>query len=256
MSGVLRAANAVAFPLVLVLNGLAGSGALSGRSIGEIANAYPSYFLPANYVFGIWSFIYLGLAAFCVYQLRPTWQDGDAAERAGALWLGNAALNAAWLSAFSFERYLTAWLLMIGLLLNLIWIHERVGTGTRTLPLRDRFLVAAPFNVYLAWISVALIANTFQLVAVVGWDGFGVDGSYWAAGMMLVGTGLAVTMSFRRESWAFPLVFAWAFIGIAARYPDVLLIRNVAWGGAACGVLVGALMRLRAPVSPDWPDAA
>ena len=154
MSGVLRAANAVAFPLVLVLNGLAGSGALSGRSIGEIANAYPSYFLPANYVFGIWSFIYLGLAIFCVYQLRPVWQDGDATERVGYLWVGNAALNTAWLSAFSFERYLTAWLLMIGLLLNLIWVHERVGTGTRTLPVRDRFLVAAPFNVYLAWISV------------------------------------------------------------------------------------------------------
>ena len=256
MNSRLRVANAVVFPLVLLLNGLAGSGALSGRSIGEIANAFSSYFLPADYVFGIWSFIYLGLAAFAVYQLRPAWQDGDAAGRIGYLWIGNAALNTAWLSAFSFERYLTAWLLMVALLLNLIWIHERIGTGTRSLPLRDRFLVAAPFNVYLAWISVALIANTFQLVTVIGWGGFGVDGSVWAAGMMLVGTALAVTMSHRRASWAFPLVFAWAFVGIAARYPEVSLVRNVAWAAAATGVLAGLSIRFRAPKSPDWPESA
>jgi hypothetical protein len=163
----------------------------------------------------------------------------------GSGWLANAALNVAWLSAFSFERYLTAWLLMVALLLNLIWIHERLGTGRRELPLRDRVLVAAPFNLYLAWISVALIANTFQLVAVVEWGGFGVDGATWAAGMMLIATGLAITMAERRSSWAFPLVFAWAFVGIAARHPDHRFVGWVALGSAAVVLVVPVLMRFR-----------
>jgi hypothetical protein len=237
------------------MNGLAGSGALSGRSIGAIANAYPTYFLPASYVFGIWSLIYLGLLAYVAYQLRPAWQDGDAASRIGSGWLANAALNTAWLSAFSFERFITAWLLMVALLANLIWIHERVGTGTRPLPHRDRALVAGPFNVYLAWISVALIANTFQLVAVVGWDGFGIPGVAWACAMLVVAGLLAATMARRRASWAFPLVFAWAFVGIAARYPDVAPLRNVAWVTAVAGVGYRSLLAVRARGASDWPEA-
>lgn len=238
-----------AFPIVLLLNGLAGSGALSGRSIGDIANAYPTYFLPASYVFGIWSLIYLGLGAYVVYQAWLPWQDGDATARMGPGWLANAALNVAWLSAFSFERYLTAWLLMVALLANLIWIHERIGTGRRVLPLRDRAFVATPFNVYLAWISVALIANTFQLVAVVGWRGFGIDGAVWAVGMMAVATALALAMAARRSSWAFPFVFAWAFVGIASRHADHDFVAWMALGSATV-VLVGpALMHFRRPRS-------
>lgn len=234
-----------AFPFVLILNGLAGSGALSGRSIGEIANAYPTYFLPASYVFGIWSLIYLGLGAYVVYQAWLPWQDGDAAARMGPGWLANAALNVSWLSAFSFERYLTAWLLMIALLGNLIWMHERIGTGRRALPPRDRAFVAIPFNVYLAWISVALIANTFQLVAVVGWRGFGIDGAVWAAGMMGVATALALAMAVRRSSRAFPLVFAWAFVGIASRHADHGFVGWVALGSATVVLVVPVLMEFR-----------
>jgi len=36
-----RVIGVLTFPLVIVLNGLAGSGALSGESIGAIANPYP-----------------------------------------------------------------------------------------------------------------------------------------------------------------------------------------------------------------------
>ena len=252
----LRVANLLAFPIVLTLNALAGSGALSGRSIGEIANAYPTYFLPADYVFGIWSIIYAGLAAFVVYQARPGWRDGEAVRRLGTGWLANAALNVAWLSAFSFGRYLTAWLLMIALLGNLVWIHERIGIGRSPLSLRDRLLVATPFSIYLAWISVALIANTSQLVAVVGWNGFGIDGRVWAALMITVGTGLSATMAARRSSWAFPLVFAWAFIGIAVRYPDAVLVRSVAWIGAIVGVAFRGALAARRFSADDWPGAS
>ena len=220
----LRLANASAFAGVLVLNGLAGSGALSGQSIGVIANQYPSYFLPANYVFGIWSLIYLALGAFAIYQLAPVWQDGDTAQRLGLGWIGNALLNTAWLTAFSFGRFVTAWLLMILLLLNLVMIHEKLGLGRRELAWRDRACVGTPFAIYLAWISVAVIANTFQLVTFLGWDGLGVPGPVWSAGMLLVGGVLSAAMAVRRSSWAFPLVFAWAFVGIAVRYSEIGLI--------------------------------
>jgi hypothetical protein len=228
--------NALAFVAVVGLNALAGSGALSGQSIGVIANQYPSYFLPANYVFGIWSLIYLGLGGFVAYQLRPAWQTGDTSQRVGVGWLVNAALNVAWLTAFSFGRFVMAWILMVALLGNLIWIHERLALGRRDLTPRDGLFVGAPFAVYLAWISVALIANTFQLVTFLGWGGFGVAGPVWSAGMLIVAGVLSATMAARRGSWAFPLVFAWAFVGIAVRYSEIPLIAVAALSMAGAGL--------------------
>ena len=83
---VLQALNLAVLVLVLWLNGLAGSGGLSGESIGLIANRYPSWFLPANYVFGIWSLIYLGLTAFTVFQLLPGERSNPAVTAIGWWW--------------------------------------------------------------------------------------------------------------------------------------------------------------------------
>ena len=78
---------------VITLNGAAASGAMSGDSIGVIANRYRSLFLPADYVFGIWSLIYLGLIASAIYQALPTAGAERAvtsAVRMGASLAGNA----------------------------------------------------------------------------------------------------------------------------------------------------------------------
>ena len=37
----------------------------------EIADSFDVYFVPAGYVFSIWSVIYLGLIAYAVFQLLP-----------------------------------------------------------------------------------------------------------------------------------------------------------------------------------------
>ena len=84
--------------VVIALNGLAASGAMSGDSIGVIANRYRSLFLPADYVFGIWSLIYLGLIATAVYQALPTAGAERAVQRLGIWWAVTGALNVAWIS--------------------------------------------------------------------------------------------------------------------------------------------------------------
>jgi len=157
---------------VLWANGMAGAGTISGESIGVIANRYRSAFLPADYVFGIWGLIYLSLAAFTLYQALPSQRSNPTIERLGASWAVNGILNVAWIVTFSFSRFGLALVLMVALLVNLIWIHERVGFDRKDLSLRDRVLVAYPFGLYLAWICVALIANTFQLLTYLSWGGW------------------------------------------------------------------------------------
>lgn len=237
-----QAANAAAFVVVLVVNGLAGSGALSGESIGVIANRYPSAFLPAGWVFGIWSLIYLWLAAFVAYQALPAQRASGFVERVGPWWLLNALLNVGWIWAFSFSRFGAAMLLMLALLVVLVVQGERLGAHRPGISAGDRILGAWPFGLYLAWVSVAVIANTFQYVTYLGCGGWGVPGRVWSVVMMAAATALALFMVVHRRVWLFPLVTAWAFIGIADRWAaDPLLVR-AAWGLSVLGLLGLALV--------------
>jgi benzodiazapine receptor len=230
-------ANVAMFGVVMVANGMAGAGTLSGESIGLIANRHPSYFLPANWVFGIWSLIYLGLLLFTLYQALPWGRRSGAVTRIGWGWVVNGALNIAWVVTFSFSMFLTAWTIMVVLLVNLVWLNEQIGFGTRTLSLVDRLFMAYPFGLYLAWISVALISNTFQLLTYLDWGGLGIPGPVWSAVMITVATGLSTFMVFHRGNAFFPVVFAWAFWGLADRYADVGLVSGFARAGVV-GVLV------------------
>ncbi|MGB1656637.1 MAG: hypothetical protein ACPHO4_04745 [Longimicrobiales bacterium] len=234
----LQVVNVVVLVLVLWANAAAGSGALSGESIGVVANRHASYFLPANYVFGIWSLIYLGVILFVMYQALPVARASASLAALGWGWAANGALNIVWVVLFSFSMFVPAWLVMIALLMNLIWIHERIGFGTRPHSWIERVCLVGPFGLYLAWISVALISNTSQLVTYVGWNGFGISGPVWSAIMMLVATALSAFMVVHRGNWLFPVVFAWAFVGLASRYAEIPVIANTAYVTSAAGLAV------------------
>lgn len=233
-----KTGNALVLVVVIALNGLAATGAMSGDSIGVIANRYRSLFLPADYVFGIWSLIYLGLIATAVYQALPTAAADRAVQRLGNWWAVTGALNLAWISLFSFGRFGLALLVMVIFLVALVAIGERVRGGTAP-SLADRAFLIWPQDIYLAWISVALIANSFQFAHVVGFGGFGVAESTWAAAMMLIATLLGVIMAWRRRNWLFPLVVAWAVYGIGARYPELPAITTPAGWLVPVGLVAG-----------------
>ena len=243
----LQLVNVAVLVAVLWANGLAGSGALSGESIGLIANRYRSTFLPANWTFSIWSLIYLALVLFAAYQALPGKRESLAARRIGWGWTVNGVLNVAWIVLFSFSLFGPALAVMVVLLVNLVWITERTGWAEGELGWQDRIFVAWPFGLYLAWISVALISNAFQYLTYLEWGGLGISPEAWSAIMMAVGTGLGIFMVLERGNWIFPLVFGWAFMGIADRFADVPLIANTAYAmtGVGLGVLPLVLLRRR-----------
>lgn len=237
-----RVVNVATFLAVIAVNFLAGSGRLSGESIGTIANRYPSYFLPADYVFGIWSLIYLGLAAFTAQQAFPGKQPARLVRQVGVWWLVSGVLNVAWVTLFTFERFGAALGAMVALLVTLVILNERVRRRLEHAPIGERLSVVYPFAMYLAWISVALISNTFQFAHVAGWDGFGIDEGVWAAIMMAAATALGWLMAFTRRMWLFPLVVAWALFGIGARFPGVALVSGTARVLVPLGIVGGFLL--------------
>ena len=239
-----KAGNVLALVVVVALNGLAASGAMSGDSIGVLANRDRSLFLPADYVFGIWSLIYLGLIASAIYQALPTAGAERAVQRLGVWWAVTGALNVAWISLFSFGQFGLALLVMVIFLVTLIAIGERVRGGPARADhaaLAERAFLVWPQDLYLAWISVALIANSFQFAHAVQWNGFGIAESTWAVAMMVVATVLGAIMAWGRGNWLFPLVVAWALRGIGARYPEVATIADTTRWLVPAGVAVGAV---------------
>lgn len=223
-----RFLNLGVFVLLIAGNGLAASGAMSGASIGEIANRSPSLFLPANWVFGIWSLIYLGLAVVMVHQTLPTAGAARTVPRLGIWWLVSCALNMAWITLFSFAQFGGALLVMVALLVTLIILVDRLKD--------DVAWVRWPFDLYLAWISVALISNSFQYAHIIGFGGFGIPERLWSVMMMGVAALLASWMAWARGLWIFPFVVAWAVHGIGARYAGTPLV-----GQAADPIAVGAI---------------
>jgi benzodiazapine receptor len=237
----LPAVNLLTLGAVIALNGLAASGALSGDSIGALANRHASRFLPANRVFGIWSLIYLGLVTCAVYQWLPLEGARRAVDRLGGWWLVTGLLNIAWITLFSFRLFGAALLVMLAFLGALIVTTERLRTPGLPPAWHERLAVRWPFDLYLAWISVALISNTFQYAHVVGFGGFGIDETTWSIALMIAASLLGIVMAWSRDMWLFPLVVAWAIHGIGTRHADVPALAEAARFVVPAGVLLGVV---------------
>jgi len=90
-------------------------------------------------------------------------------------------------------------------------------------------LVYLPFSIYLAWISVATIANTAIFLTYIQWSGWGITPVVWTVIMLSVASVLAITISLLKQDLFFVLVFIWAFIGIGVNNPQVLPINYAVW---------------------------
>jgi hypothetical protein len=52
------------------------------------------------------------------------------------------------------------------------------------------------------------------------WSAFGLPGNLWAAIMILIAGGLAVTTYLQKKDIAFSLVIIWALVGIMVKFPE------------------------------------
>ncbi|WP_147021148.1 tryptophan-rich sensory protein [Meiothermus granaticius] len=213
--GAWRLGAVLALIITLVLNTLAGATSLlGGRTTGEISNGYPVVFTPANYVFGIWGLIYLGLIAFTVYQALP---GGARNPRIGPvlpLFVLSCAFNSAWILAWQYRWVDLSMGFMLGLLLTLIALYRRLEIGLRPTRGADSWLVNAPFSLYLGWISVATIANA---VVTLYQAGFTAGGVGWTVVLIAVATALGLAFLRARGDVLYALVLIWALGGIAVR---------------------------------------
>jgi hypothetical protein len=244
--GIRHVAVIAAFLATLVMNFLSQGAAsfnltLFPRTVAELGELYPIYFLPAGYVFAIWGAIYLGLGAFVVYH-SGMGRVNPLMRRVGWLFVVTCLANMAWLILFLNEQFALSTLAMLTLLGALIAIYQIQEIGLRTVTPTVRWMTHVPFSIYLGWITVATVANVTYVLFDAQWDGFGISGELWAALMMAVAAFITALMIARRRDVAYALVVIWALIGIIVRYPNVTV---VALAAAIAAGLIAVLIALQ-----------
>lgn len=243
---VLMVANIVTFIVTVVVNGLANALPINGQQTGEISNRFDVLFVPANYVFAIWGLIYLGLAAFVVYQALPAQQNSRRLQRIGWLFALSNIANALWILLWHYEYFALTVLVMLGLLFSLITIYLRLEIGRTRVVGAERWFVDAPFSLYLGWITVATIANVTSYLEFAQWGGWGISPVAWTVLLLIVGVGLAAAMTFRHRDVVYLAVLVWAFAGIAVKQSEVATVS----GSAAAAAIIVTILILIALIKP------
>jgi len=241
------AINIAALLAAVALNALANILPLNGRTTGEISDSLPSLFVPAGYVFSIWSLIYLGLMAFAIYQALPGQQHNPAVRATGWWFTLTCAANGAWIVFWHFGYYALTLAVMLTLLLGLIVIYRRLAALAPAGA--ARWLVQFPFSLYLGWITVATAANVSAVLVWLGWNGGPLSPAAWTVALIAVAATLGMVMIYRHRDKVYAGVIVWALAGIAVKQSGSLLIM------AACVAAIAAIaaselaMRLRAPAA-------
>ncbi|WP_295652738.1 tryptophan-rich sensory protein [uncultured Dietzia sp.] len=224
--GVPSAATGWFLPIVTVLGVAAaivaafiGSGALGGTPINEAAggalSADATPIAPAGTAFSIWSVIYLGLAAYAIWQLTPTARRSPRQEAVRPWALASAVLNALWIWTVQLGWLAVSVLVIVVLLAVIIRLMFLLG-APRTGGIVEKVVADWTFGLYLGWVSVAFLANTYAWLADAGIDIFtriqlGVVGIVVAAGIgiataLLSGGRIAPALA---TSWG----LAWVSVG-------------------------------------------
>ena len=223
------------------VNALSNVRPLNGQNIGQLSNTLFANVLitPANYAFAIWGVIYLGLIGFSIYQFLPPANQHPRIARISYAIVVASLAQAIWVYLFLARQFVGSMLAMTVILLGLIVAYLQLEP--RRSPIwQERWLLQLPLSLYLGWISVATVVNGAIALYSLNWSGWGLDPVIWTAIMLGVTGGLGGLVLWRRQDVAFAGVFVWAWIAIAVKRSEILLIAEIAIGLAV--IVLGAIV--------------
>ena len=232
-----------ALAVTLVMNTLAVTLPLFGRSTGAISDLYPSFFTPAGLTFSIWSVLYLSQIAFAVYQALPAQAANPHLRAVRWPFVAACLFNAVWIVAWHALAVPASFALMLGLLGSLVVAYNRLGIGLRPATTgAESWLARVPVSLYLGWITVATVANAVALLVSLGVRDDGTLGRVLAALLVVVAACIGAAFSVGRRDVAYNLVLLWAFLGVYLARPGE--------GIVVAGVVAGAALVLAAMLAP------
>ena len=234
----------VAYIATIGVNAVANILPIGGKTTGELSDQFEVFFVPAGYVFSIWSIIYLGLGAYAVYQALPAQRANPRMRVIGWLFGWSSVFNCAWILAWHFQYVGISFLIMLGILGTLIAIYARLFAAYVVASRSEKITTHWTFRIYLGWITVATIANATTLLDSVGYSGAPLAPASWAAILLLIAAAIGLVFVRKLGDSAYALVLIWAFIGIFVKFPQPLQVGYTALAMAAL-LLAAIILRLK-----------
>lgn len=244
--------NFIGFLAVVSVNALAVILPINNRTTQELSDKYPNLFVPAGITFSIWGIIYILLAMFIIYQFvvafRRSSDERGIFEKIGILFFISCIFNVSWILAWHYEIVWLSLIIMALLLISLISIYVRLGTGRQQVRNSEKILVNIPFSVYLGWITIATIANVTAFLVQINWNKFGISDQLWTVVVIAVGVIITLATVFSRNDIFYCFVVIWALVGILLKriadnsMPDQLVIISSIVGIAIVGL--GVIVQL------------
>ncbi len=215
----------------IAINTLSNVFPLNGVSVGNLSNTLFAsvQIIPANYAFAIWGLVYIGLIAFGIYQLQPTQRENPRLRRSGYLLAIACIAQCVWIYLFLDRLFPLSNLAMLGILVPLMVMYQRLGIGRERVSRQERWFIHLPISIYLGWISVATIVNVAIGLYSLKWDGWGIAPSAWTVVMMATASVIAIVVSIQRHDTAYVLVIVWALVAISIRQANTPQIAMTGW---------------------------
>lgn len=207
-----------------------------GKSNAAVTAEYDSLFTPAGYTFAIWGLIYLALIAYCVIQLMPSQANHLAYERLNKYVRFSAVAGIAWQIAFRNDWIAVSAIIIFLMLIAAVILFSRAHYAVNKR--HYSFWFTVPFSLYLAWLSVATVANLSILLVYVGWNAGQMEPATWVVVMLAILLLITQSISINFRDFVFPLVTVWACMGIWVALKN----RDVTTAQACLGAAVTAFI--------------
>ncbi|PIC85536.1 hypothetical protein CSV72_13075 [Sporosarcina sp. P20a] len=185
---------------------------LNGLTTWEIANRVPVLFMPAEYVFSIWIVLDLLLVSWLYMFFKTSARLSSSVANLRAISFSvSCFLNIAWLLLWHYSYYYWAIVSVIALLICLLVLYFSYAKieGTN----RERL----PISAYMAWIFIAVIANSNYAFKFHDWTGWGLSDPLWTVLFLTLTAAIALHFMYHYHDSMFNLIIIWSFIGIAIK---------------------------------------
>jgi hypothetical protein len=238
----------VATAATIIFNSLASAGYLNGVTPEVISNKYTTLMTPAGYAFAIWSLIYLGIAAFSIYQFLP-----DNLERlvgVRTLFLITCVLNCGWVYFWHHEQLVVCFVLILLLAVTLFLIVLRLRHIEKT---GEYWLARVPFSIYCGWVTAATLVSIPITLAYLGMPQ---AGSLLPVVLISIATLLGVFVRIRLRDYIYPLAIAWALTAIAVKQSGQTAIVVACAIGVVANLIAGFTFVINPPSHSTTESAA
>lgn len=205
--------------ILCILGSMLGSGVFGGPQVAEAGggalSADATRLAPGGPAFSIWFVIYVGLAAYTVWQWLPAQRTVEMHRRIGWWVAASMLLNPAWLLVVRQGWLVLSVVVIVALVLVLGVIVARIAdhayrNGT------DAVITGGTFGLYAGWVAVAVCANITATLVDAGVEPRATVAEAAAVGVLAAAVLVGVTLAWRTTgNLAIGLAMGWGLSWIA-----------------------------------------